>query len=81
MEDALTYRIPMEVTQILKLPNETSYPVCPRCRIAVEREYMHFCDRCGQKLDWSKLKNAFFVFPGYRSAAEKGRTPNPNPLK
>ena len=29
------------------------YPVCPRCGITMEREYQHFCDRCGQQLDWS----------------------------
>ncbi len=73
MEEALTYRIPMEVTRILKLPSEDCYPVCPRCKITVGREYMHFCDRCGQKLGWSKLKDAVFVYPGYGSAAQEDR--------
>lgn len=73
MEDALTYRIPMEVMQILKLPNEDCYPVCPRCKITVDREYMHYCDRCGQKLGWKKLKDAVFVYPGNGSAAKKDR--------
>ena len=63
---AITYRIPMEVTQILKRLNGDCYPVCPRCKMTIEREYMCFCDRCGQKLGWSKLKDAVFVYSGYR---------------
>lgn len=73
MENALTYRIPLEVAQILKFPNEYYFPVCPRCKSTVEREYMRFCDRCGQKLGWSKLKEAVIVYPGYRSATKKDR--------
>lgn len=65
-EEAITYRIPMEVTQILKRLNGDCYPVCPRCKMTMEREYMCFCDRCGQKLGWSKLKDAVFVYSGYR---------------
>ena len=25
----------------------------------MEREYQHFCDHCGQKLDWSIFSQAF----------------------
>ena len=51
-EGAISYRTPMEVTRILKLKSGNLYPVCPRCKITVDREYMKFCDRCGQRLDW-----------------------------
>ena len=69
-EDAVTYRTPMEITRILQYPSGDTYPICPRCEIPVEREYMLFCDRCGQKLNWSKLKNAIVVFPGYKHRAK-----------
>lgn len=71
LEDAFTYQIPMEVTQVLKRLNGDCYPVCPRCKMTIEREYMGFCDRCGQKLGWAKLKNAIYVYPGYYSTAKK----------
>lgn len=41
----------------------TSYPVCPKCGITINREYQDFCDRCGQKLDWSELENAVVILP------------------
>ena len=74
LEDAFTYQIPMEVTQILKRLNGDCYPVCPRCKMTIEREYMGFCDRCGQKLGWTKLEDAVLVYPGYYSTAEKTKS-------
>ena len=38
-------------------------PVCPRCKTTMEREYMAYCDRCGQCLDWRGLKKAQVVYP------------------
>jgi hypothetical protein len=64
-EDAISYRTPMEVTQILKLKSGNLYPVCPRCKITVDREYMKFCDRCGQRLGWAEIKDAIIVYPGF----------------
>lgn len=64
-EDAISYRTPMEVTRILKLKNGGLYPVCPRCKITVDREYMKFCDRCGQRLSWTEIKEAIIVYPGF----------------
>ena len=64
-EDASHYRVPMEVTRILKLKNGDLYPVCPRCKITVDREYMKFCDRCGQRLGWAEIKDAIIVYPGF----------------
>ena len=51
---ALTYRQPLQVTHMLVLKNDDCFPVCPCCNITLEREYMHYCDRCGQCLEWSK---------------------------
>ncbi len=57
--EALSYRSPMAVSQLKymrSLDGINSYPVCPRCQTTLEREYQAYCDRCGQKLDWSKFE-------------------------
>lgn len=59
----VTYRIPMTVTEIMEFPT-TSFPICPRCQITMEYEYAAFCDRCGQRLDWSMYDDAKIVYPG-----------------
>lgn len=56
--DSMTYRVPRQITKCRtyrKGKQITSYPVCPRYKICMEREYMAFCDRCGQKLAWDRL--------------------------
>ena len=47
------YRMPLEVTEIIVHYDRYSYPICPRCRISIDREYQGYCDRCGQKLAWN----------------------------
>lgn len=47
------YRIPLEVTEIIVYQDRSSFAICPRCRISIDREYQGHCDRCGQKLAWS----------------------------
>lgn len=60
--DAFSYRIALPVTKIVRYPaSGYCYPLCPRCKISMDREYMSFCDRCGQKLDWDYLDNAKIV--------------------
>lgn len=49
------YRIPFPVKKVRIFANGDSYPICPRCAGTLEREYMCFCDRCGQKLNWKFL--------------------------
>lgn len=56
--DAVSFRLPLRVTEILLLENDDFYPICPRCNMTLEREYMRFCDRCGQKLDWRGFNKA-----------------------
>ena len=46
------YRIPLPVTKVQQLSNGDAYPLCPRCGTLLPREYMCFCDCCGQMLDW-----------------------------
>ena len=61
--NAVSYRIPLPVTKVIAFPN-TTYPICPRCTISIEREYMSFCDRCGQKLNWDLFEYAKVIYPG-----------------
>lgn len=59
---AKSYRRPMSVTEVFyyvdSLMGPTTYPICPRCGITMEREFQSFCDRCGQALDWDGLEQA-----------------------
>ena len=54
---AESYRIPMRVTHLRQYRN-TSYYICPRCGIPIEREFMSYCDRCGQCLSWKHYRQA-----------------------
>ena len=63
--EAITYRVPLPVTKVIVYRSGTSCPVCPRCSMSLEREYMAFCDRCGQKLNWDLLEHAKLCRPGY----------------
>lgn len=62
---APTYRLPKKVTEIYAFPTMCSYALCPRCKITLEREYQKFCDRCGQRLDWSKYDEAEIRYIGW----------------
>ena len=59
--DEIAYRMPLAVQEVRVFPNGDSYPVCPKCKSTLEREYMNFCDRCGQKLDWKEYGKAVEV--------------------
>lgn len=52
------YRVPMQVRQVMQFHDGNSYPVCPRCDCTIEREYMRYCDRCGQHLKWTTFSFA-----------------------
>ena len=58
VEEAIKYRIPLSVTEVIRFSNGYAFPVCPRCKITLEREYQSYCDRCGQCLDWNDFENA-----------------------
>lgn len=61
------YRTKMAVAEIMIFPDGNRYYVCPRCNVTMEREFMNFCDRCGQCLDWAEHKKARKVFSGQPS--------------
>ena len=53
---------PMRVTAFRTLRSgDTYYPVCPGCHVTLEREYQRYCDRCGQRLDWSAPNAAIIL--------------------
>jgi len=60
-EPAESFRQPMRVTEKHLFRDGTVYPVCPRCRVTLNREYQAYCDRCGQALDWKAYKKAAVV--------------------
>ena len=62
--EAIAYRVPLPVTKIIVCADDTAYPLCPRCESAIEREYVFFCDQCGQKLNWDLFDYAKVVRPG-----------------
>ena len=58
VEEAIKYRAPLSVTEVIRFSNGYAFSVCPRCKITLEREYQSYCDRCGQCLDWNDFENA-----------------------
>ena len=57
---AENYRTPMQVTHLRKY-RTTSYYICPRCNVTMEREFTAYCDRCGQCLNWKNYRKAVVV--------------------
>ena len=57
-----SYRTAMRVTELMVYRSsgteDAGYFVCPRCRVTLEREFVPFCDRCGQRLNWKGCKYA-----------------------
>ncbi len=60
------YRTELPVKEVVVFPNGDAYYVCPNCHITVEREFMSYCDRCGQHLGWKGYKKAKVIYPGNR---------------
>lgn len=59
-----SYRAPMKICEAMRLPdykNGSVYYICPRCKLTLDREFMQFCDRCGQCLDWKGYRKAKLV--------------------
>ena len=59
-------RTPMPVMQIRCFHffhGLTGFPVCPQCGRTLAREYMPYCGRCGQCLDWKGFYKANILLP------------------
>ena len=61
LEEALRFRRAMAVTETVSYQPGSVFPLCPQCGIPLEREYQGFCDRCGQKLDWTGYRHALIA--------------------
>lgn len=53
--EALSYRESMRVSEIILFDGGYAFPTCPRCKTPLDREFMRFCDNCGQRLAWKKF--------------------------
>ena len=62
--EELGFRAPMAVKELAVYRGGSAYPLCPRCRIPLDREYQRFCDRCGQRLDWRGYRHAKIIYSG-----------------
>ena len=63
----MTYRVPMMVKDLVAFyhfPEDDVYYRCPRCQQLLAREFMAYCDRCGQCLDWSEYRKAKRTYHG-----------------
>lgn len=67
LPEAIAYRTPLPVTKVIVHTHGNTYPVCPRCAMTLEREYMSFCDRCGQKLNWDLFAYAKVCHPDHKN--------------
>ena len=57
----MTYRTPMMVQDAMvfrRFPEDDIFYRCPRCQVLLEREFMAYCSRCGQCLDWRDCRKA-----------------------
>lgn len=45
--------LPREVQETRTFKNGYTYAVCPGCGLSMEREFVHYCSNCGQRLSWN----------------------------
>ena len=60
LAQARSYRFPMHVTRFTPHPHGLTFPICPRCNGCLDREYLKFCNCCGQRLSWKKAAPKHF---------------------
>ncbi len=49
IRDCLDKAIPKRVFEYTM---DWEWTICPNCRSILDREYVRYCDRCGQALSW-----------------------------
>ena len=75
LPNALSFRHGMVVEELMLFDfwsAEEAYYVCPRCKVTMEREFMHYCDRCGQCLDWTAYMQVKIIRPEKSQSQGKG---------
>ena len=56
--DPAAFRLALPVTQLILFPNGSCYPICPRCGCSLDREYLNYCNSCGQHMRWETFGKA-----------------------
>ena len=77
---AHSYRRPMLVRELMIFPDmkqDISFYVCPRCGRTMEREFVSYCDRCGQHLNWAQYEQVQIVYPGPQKTGARAKSPGP----
>lgn len=57
IDEMISYRMSMQVIEMIMYTNGNTYSVCPGCDIPFEHEYQNFCASYGQKLGWDDFNN------------------------
>lgn len=57
-----SYRLKMKICKAIHL-SDGDYYLCPRCTVSLDRDFQAYCDRCGQRLDWSDYTKSQIVYP------------------
>ena len=57
------YRKALLVQELMVFSDGACYYICPRCRITLDREFMSYCDRCGQRLGWKEYRKVRVIHP------------------
>lgn len=57
------YRKALLVQELMVFSDGACYYICPRCRITLDREFVSYCDRCGQRLGWKGYRKVRIVRP------------------
>lgn len=61
VQEAVSYRSPCQVVEVIELCGGEIYPICPRCHLSMDRAYMRYCSYCGQALAWRRFSRAKIV--------------------
>lgn len=69
IEQIYSYREPMLVTERYAyydwwLECYNVFPICPRCSMSFEYEYVNYCSHCGQKLKWTGYNKCKIRYAG-----------------
>lgn len=70
---AYSYRIPMQIRLYMKHWFGDAYPICPRCDSSLDRDFIAYCYRCGQKLGWDRINEVCFIKAGDKERKIHGK--------
>ena len=62
------FRQKMPITEVMIYSDGTGYYICPRCHVTMDREFVDFCDCCGQHLSWKNYRKAKKIYPAQHNS-------------